>query len=68
MARQLLKLSGGGTRTRQVTQGELATMVSGARRTVNQVFRSLESRGYVRAAGRVVEILDRERLEDLAEH
>jgi CRP-like cAMP-binding protein len=46
---------------------ELATMVSGARQTVNQVLRSLESRGYIRAAGRVFEILDRERLEDLAE-
>jgi CRP/FNR family cyclic AMP-dependent transcriptional regulator len=67
VARQLLKLAGVGTRTRQVTQGELATMVSGARQTVNQVLRSLESRGYIRAAGRVFEILDRERLEDLAE-
>ena len=51
-----------------MTQGELATMASGARQTVNQVLRSLESRGYIRAAGRVFEILDRERLEDLAEH
>jgi CRP/FNR family transcriptional regulator, cyclic AMP receptor protein len=67
VARQLLKLSGGSSRTRRVTQGELATMVSGARQTVNQVLRSLESRGYIRAAGRVFEILDRERLEDLAE-
>jgi CRP/FNR family cyclic AMP-dependent transcriptional regulator len=54
-------------RTRRVTQGELATMVSGARQTVNQVLRSLESRGYIRAAGRAFEILDRERLEALAE-
>jgi len=68
VARQLLKLSGGGSRTRRVTQVELATMVSGARQTVNQVLRSLESRGYIRAAGRVFEILDRERLKDLAEH
>jgi CRP/FNR family transcriptional regulator, cyclic AMP receptor protein len=67
VARQLLNLAGGGARTRQVTQGELATMVSGARQTVNQVLRSLESRGYIRAAGRAFEILDRERLEALAE-
>jgi CRP-like cAMP-binding protein len=67
VARQLLKLAAGGTRTAQVTQGELATMVSGARQTVNQVLRSLESRGYIRIAGRVFEILDRKRLEDLAE-
>jgi CRP/FNR family cyclic AMP-dependent transcriptional regulator len=67
VARQLLNLAGGGARTRQVTQGELATMVSGVRQTVNQVLRSLESRGYIRAAGRAFEILDRERLEALAE-
>jgi CRP-like cAMP-binding protein len=67
VARQLLKLAGDGTRTRRVTQAELATMVSGARQTVNQVLRSLESNGYIRAAGRVFEILDRARLEDLAE-
>jgi len=42
-------------------------MVSGARQTVNQALRSLESRGYIRASGRSFEILDRERLERLAE-
>ena len=68
VARQLLVLAGNGTaRTRQVTQGELASMVSGARQTVNQALRSLESRGYIRADGRSFEILDRERLERLAE-
>jgi CRP/FNR family cyclic AMP-dependent transcriptional regulator len=70
VARQLLVLAGNGNgadRTRQVTQGELASMVSGARQTVNQALRSLESRGYIRAAGRGFEILDRERLELLAE-
>ena len=70
VARQLLALAadGDGTaRTRRVTQAELATMVSGARQTVNQALRSLESRGYIRADGRSFEILDRERLELLAE-
>ena len=69
VAGQLLVLAGGnGTaRTRQVTQGELASMVSGARQTVNQALRSLESRGYIRADGRSFEILDRARLERLAE-
>ena len=70
VARQLLVLAGnanGTARTRQVTQGELASMVSGARQTVNQALRSLESRGYIRADGRSFEILDRERLERLAE-
>ncbi len=69
VARQLLVLAGGNgaARTRQVTQGELASMVSGARQTVNQALRSLESRGYIRADGRSFEILDRERLEHLAE-
>jgi CRP/FNR family cyclic AMP-dependent transcriptional regulator len=70
LARQLLALAidGDGTaRTRRVTQGELASMVSGARQTVNQVLRSLESRGYIRADGRSFEILDRERLKLLAE-
>jgi CRP-like cAMP-binding protein len=69
IAQQLLALAadGDGTaRTRRVTQAELATMVSGARQTVNQALRSLESRGYIRSAGRVFEILDREQLRRLA--
>jgi CRP/FNR family transcriptional regulator, cyclic AMP receptor protein len=70
LARQLLALAvdgDGSAWTRRVTQAELATMVSGARQTVNQALRSLESRGYIRAAGRSFEILDRERLKLLAE-
>jgi CRP/FNR family cyclic AMP-dependent transcriptional regulator len=72
VARQLLVLAGeangdGDGRTRQVTQAELASMVSGARQTVNQALRSLEARGCIRADGRSFEILDRERLEHLAE-
>jgi CRP/FNR family cyclic AMP-dependent transcriptional regulator len=69
VARQLLVLAGGGdggART-AVTQAELASMVSGARQTVNQALRSLEARGYIRADGRSFQILDRERLEHLAE-
>ena len=70
VARQLLVLAGdahGTTRTRQVSQAELASMVSGARQTVNQALRSLEARGYIKTDGRCFEILDRERLERLAE-
>ena len=70
IARQLLALAVEDeetARTRRVTQAELAAMVSGARQTVNQALRSLESRGYIRADGRSFEILDRERLELLAE-
>ena len=70
IARQLLALAADGdgmARTRRVTQAELASMVSGARQTVNQALRSLESRGYIRADGRSFEILDRRRLEHLAE-
>ena len=69
LARQLLVLAGdadGAART-AVTQAELASMVSGARQTVNQALRSLEARGYIRASGRSFEILDRGRLEQLAE-
>jgi CRP/FNR family transcriptional regulator, cyclic AMP receptor protein len=53
-------------RTRRVTQGELATMVGGARQSVNQALKSMEARGYIRAAGRVVEILDPQSLRRLA--
>ena len=70
IARQLLALATDGdgmARTRRVTQAELASMVSGARQTVNQALRSLESRGYIQADGRSFEILDRRRLEHLAE-
>ena len=70
LARQLLALANEGeamARTRRVTQTELASMVSGARQTVNQALRSLEARGYIRADGRGFQILDRRRLEHLAE-
>jgi CRP/FNR family transcriptional regulator, cyclic AMP receptor protein len=67
IARQLLILAGDGTHVRPVNQTELATMVNGARQTVNQALRSLESRRYLRTNGRGFEILDRERLERLAE-
>ena len=67
VAAKLLDLTGpDGHRTRRVTQVELATMVGGARQTVNQALRSLESRGYIRADGRTFEILDREQLRRLA--
>jgi CRP/FNR family transcriptional regulator, cyclic AMP receptor protein len=70
IARRLLALAtedDGLPRTRRVTQAELASMVGGARQTVNQALRSLESRGYIRADGGGFEILDRKRLELLAE-
>jgi CRP/FNR family transcriptional regulator, cyclic AMP receptor protein len=70
IARKLLALAAeddGLARARRVTQAELATMVGGARQTVNQALRSLESRGYIRADGGSFEILDRERLELLAD-
>jgi len=71
VARQLLLLAedgnGSGAITRQVTQGELATMVGGARQTVNRVLRSLEVRGYIRATGGAFEILDPQQLRWLAE-
>ena len=70
VARQLLLLAedgnGAGDITRRVTQGELATMVGGARQTVNQELKSLESSGYIRAAGRAFALLDREQLQRLA--
>jgi CRP/FNR family cyclic AMP-dependent transcriptional regulator len=57
----------GQDRTRRLTQDELARMVGGARQTVNQVLRSLQSRGIILANGRAIEILDREQLQKLAE-
>jgi CRP/FNR family cyclic AMP-dependent transcriptional regulator len=72
VARQLLLLAedddglGGDGTTRKVTQGELATMVGGARQTVNQVLRSLEARGYIRTTGRAFELLDPDQLRRLA--
>jgi hypothetical protein len=41
-------------------------MVGGARQSVNQVLKSLEARGYVRVAGRGVELLEREQPRRLA--
>ena len=56
----------GQDRTPQLTQVELATMVGGARQTVNQALRSLQARHFVRAEGRSFVILDEERLRRLA--
>jgi CRP/FNR family cyclic AMP-dependent transcriptional regulator len=70
VARQLLLLAdagGQGTRTPRVTQGELAAMVGAVRQTVNQELKSLEALGYIRVAGRAVEILDRVELQRLAD-
>jgi CRP/FNR family transcriptional regulator, cyclic AMP receptor protein len=53
-------------RTRPITQVELARMVGGARQTVNQVLRSLQSRGIILAEGRSFLILDAEKLRRLA--
>jgi CRP-like cAMP-binding protein len=70
VARQLLLLAedgnGAGAVTRRVTQGELATMVGGARQTVNQALKSLESSGCIRAVGRTFALIDREQLQRLA--
>jgi CRP/FNR family transcriptional regulator, cyclic AMP receptor protein len=70
VARQLLLLADDGSEsgdiTRQITQGELATMVGGARQSVNQVLKSLEARGFIRAVGRAFELRDREQLQRLA--
>jgi CRP/FNR family transcriptional regulator, cyclic AMP receptor protein len=56
----------GQDRTRRVTQVELATMVGGARQTVNQTLRSLQERGVILADGRSFVILDHEKLRHLA--
>jgi CRP/FNR family transcriptional regulator, cyclic AMP receptor protein len=70
VARQLLLLADDGNppgaTTRPITQGELATMVGGARQTVNQVLRSLEARGYIRPVGRAFQLLDPKQLRRLA--
>jgi hypothetical protein len=41
-------------------------MVGGARQSVNQALKSLEARGYIRPAGRAVEILQPQQLRRLA--
>jgi CRP/FNR family cyclic AMP-dependent transcriptional regulator len=56
----------GMARTPRLTQTELATMVGGARQSVNQALKSLQARGYIRVAGRAVEILDPQELRRLA--
>jgi CRP/FNR family transcriptional regulator, cyclic AMP receptor protein len=68
VAAKLLELVGQRAgRTRRLTQGELATMVGGARQSVNQTLKSLEARGYIRRAGRAVEVLDPQQLRRLGE-
>ena len=71
VARQLLLLAktptGQGRHTRRITQGDLATMVGGARQTVNQALRSLQELGFIRADGRTFEILELDELQRLAD-
>jgi CRP/FNR family transcriptional regulator, cyclic AMP receptor protein len=70
VAAKLLELADpvgeGPSRTRRLTQVELATMVGAARQSVNQALKMLEARGYIRPAGHAVEILDPESLRRLA--
>jgi CRP/FNR family cyclic AMP-dependent transcriptional regulator len=67
VAAKLLELVGQRTgRTRRLTQTDLATMVGAARQSVNQALKSLEARGYIRVAGRAVEVLDPQQLRRLA--
>jgi CRP/FNR family transcriptional regulator, cyclic AMP receptor protein len=67
VAAKLLELAGpGGAPTRRLTPVGLATMVGAARQSVNQALKSLEARGYIRVAGRAVEILDPQPLRRLA--
>jgi CRP/FNR family cyclic AMP-dependent transcriptional regulator len=70
VAAKLLELADpvgeGPARTRRFTQVELATMVGAARQSVNQALKSLEARGWIRPAGRAVEILDPQSLRRLA--
>ncbi|HEX8135548.1 MAG TPA: helix-turn-helix domain-containing protein [Actinomycetes bacterium] len=49
-----------------LAKGELATMVGGARQSVNQTLKSLQARGHIRVAGRAVEVLDPKQLRRLA--
>jgi CRP/FNR family cyclic AMP-dependent transcriptional regulator len=51
---------------RHVTQGELATIVGGARQTVNRALKSLEQGGSIRVSGGRVDILDAGKLRSLA--
>jgi CRP/FNR family cyclic AMP-dependent transcriptional regulator len=67
VAAKLLELVGQRTgRTRRLTQTDLATMVGAARQSVNQALKALEARGYIRVAGRAVEVLDPQQLRRLA--
>jgi len=50
----------------QVTQTDLAQMVSGARQTVNKVLGAFESRGLIEIAGHTIELLQPKELHRLA--
>jgi CRP-like cAMP-binding protein len=49
-----------------MTQGELASMVGGSRPSVNQVLKTLESRGYITTDGKQVVINDVDSLRRLS--
>jgi CRP/FNR family cyclic AMP-dependent transcriptional regulator len=63
VAHRLLELGDSfGKHVPPVTQGELATMVGGARQSVNLALRGLEEQGFIRNVGGRIEILDRQGL------
>jgi CRP/FNR family cyclic AMP-dependent transcriptional regulator len=65
VARQLVELAGDHhTPLPRVSQSELASMVGGARQTVNLALRRLEQQGHIRRlAGKSIQILDRDALQ-----
>ncbi|HKF00233.1 MAG TPA: Crp/Fnr family transcriptional regulator [Actinomycetes bacterium] len=68
VAGKLLELAGGPAgrsrrlRASGVTQTQLATMVGGARQSVNVALQRLERRGFIRLGGRTIEILQPDEL------
>jgi CRP/FNR family transcriptional regulator, cyclic AMP receptor protein len=64
VARQLLQLAGDDhAPMAPISQSELASMVGGARQTVNQALRRLAQQGLIRLDGRSIQIVDHEALQ-----
>jgi CRP/FNR family cyclic AMP-dependent transcriptional regulator len=76
VARRILTLAGApeptpvdrsATKSRRITQTEIAQMVSGTRQTVNRALRSLERRGYIEVTDGGIVIRDQRGLQERAD-
>ena len=67
VAKRLLDLAGASETTSAITQADLASLCGGSRENVTRILSELQRKGYIDRAGRRYRVLERRRLEKLAD-